>query len=101
MMFTGGEEGIEQDLSDMLNFRNEHQEFWATRGEFDLDADPTGHLIIVKRHVGDKHAVVVVNTSTDKSVAIPVGYRGWNLGAQSGAGSDELQPLGYFFASKG
>lgn len=100
MMFTGGEEGIEQELSDMLNFRNQHQEFWATRGQFDLEADPTGHLIIVHREVDGKHVVSVVNTSTDKKVAIPAAYAGWKLGAQSGVSGSELEPLGYFFGSK-
>lgn len=100
MMFTGGEEGIEKELSDMLNFRNKHQDFWATRGEFDLEADSTGHLIIVRREVEGKHVVTIVNTSTDKKVPIPAAYGGWNLGAQSGVSGGELEPLGYFFGSK-
>ncbi len=100
MMFTGGEEGIEKELSDLLNFRNNHKEFWSIRGQFDTESDSSGHLIIVTRQVGDREVVSVVNTSVDKKVAIPAEYQGWGAGAHSGVSGSELEPLGYFFASK-
>ena len=63
-------------------------------------SDASGHLIIVTRQVGDREVVSVVNTSVDNKVAIPAKYQGWNAGAHSGVSGNELEPLGYFFASR-
>lgn len=100
MMFTGGEEGIESELSGLLNFRNAHAAQWAVRGEFDTEADPTGDLVIVTRSSAGKDVVTVVNTSTSETVAIPEQYRGWKVGPSAGIDGLSLKPYGYFMAEK-
>jgi hypothetical protein len=100
MMFTGGEEGIEQELAGLLQFRNTNKDLWETRGEFDTESDSTGQLIIVNRKRGDKEVVSVINTSTDKKAQVPEKYLGWGSGVQSGVNGKELEPLGYFFVSR-
>ena len=100
MMFTGGEEGIEDNLSDLLNFRNAHADQWAVRGVFDTESDPTQSLVIVARSSAGKEVVTVVNTSTSETVAIPEKYRGWKVGASAGVDGSSLRPYGYFMAEK-
>ncbi len=100
MMFTGGEEGIEEALSGLLNFRNQNKDLWRVKGEFDTQSDPTGQLIIVTRTLGTRQAVCVINTATDKKAQLPGSYRGLNSDVQNGVKKDELEPLGYLFASR-
>jgi hypothetical protein len=71
MMFTGGEEGVQEELTEMLTFRNQNQRFWATKGLFDLDSDSSGDLVIVRREIGNESVVCVVNTSSSATVALP------------------------------
>lgn len=100
MMFTGGEEGIEEALGQLLTFRNENKVFWEVKGRFDTHSDPTEQLIIVTRTLGNKQVVSVVNTSTDKKAHLPVGYRDLSPEVQNGVSKDELEPLGYLFSSR-
>jgi glycosidase len=101
MMFTGGEEGLEKELSQLLRFRNTHREFWAVRGEFDTSADSSGHLVIVRRKVGGHEVVCIVNTSGKTPVRIPEDYSsGWQNAFAHGLNANELQPFGFVVAKK-
>ena len=99
MMFTGGEEGIESELSQLLNFRNEHREFWSVRGEFDTDSDASGHLVIVRRRVAGREVVCIVNTSGKNAVALPSAYSsGWKNSLAHGLNGGELAAFGFLAA---
>jgi glycosidase len=100
MMFTGGEEGIESDLSELLNFRKTHQAQWATAGHFDTESDPTGNLIIVSRQAAGLQVVTIVNTSATDSVAIPDTYASWSKGPSNGRTENQLEPFGYLMAER-
>jgi glycosidase len=101
MMFTGGEEGLEKELSQLLSFRNTHREFWAVRGEFDTAADSSGNLVIVRRKVDDREVVCIVNTSGTTAVKIPKNYSsGWQNAFTHGLQINELEPFGFVVANK-
>ena len=100
MMFTGGEEGIEEALGGLLNFRNDNKDLWEAKGQFDTQSDPTEQLIIVTRTLGNKQVVSIINTSTDKKAKLPAGYLGLSSAVQNGVNNDQLEPLGYLFASR-
>ena len=101
MMFTGGEEGLEKELSQLLSFRNSHREFWAVRGAFDTGADSSGHLVIVHRKVDDREVVCIVNTSGTTAVKIPKNYSsGWQNAFTHGLSASELGPFGFLVAQK-
>ena len=101
MMFTGGEEGLESELSQLLTFRNAHRELWAVRGEFDTEADSSGSLVIVRRKVDDREAVCIVNTSGTMAVGIPHDYSsGWQNAFAHGLSGSELGPFGFLAAHK-
>jgi len=100
MMFTGGEEGIEEALGGLLNFRNDNKDLWEVKGLFDTESDPTEQLIIVTRTLGNKQVVSVINSSTDKKAQLPESYRGLSSEVKNGVNIDELEPLGYLFASR-
>jgi glycosidase len=100
MMFTGGEEGIEEALGGLLNFRNDNKDLWEVKGQFDTQSDPTEQLIIVTRTLGNKQVVSIINTSTDKKAQLPASYSGLSSAVQNGVNKDELEPLGYVFASR-
>lgn len=99
MMFTGGEEGIQEELAELLNFRNDHAAQWAQRGTFDTECDPTGSLIVVSRSANGKSVVSIVNPSSNK-VDIPGQYQGWEVGPSQGLNGSSLEPYGYFMAEK-
>lgn len=95
MMFAGGEEGVHDEQTGVLTFRNQHKRFWATRGVFDLESDPSGDLIIVTRVIGNESVVSIVNTSGSSTVALPSDYAsGWNIVISSNvsAGFETLPP---------
>jgi len=101
MMFTGGEEGLEKELSQLLSFRNTHREFWAVRGEFDTAADSSGNLVIVRRKVDDREVVCIVNPSGTTAVKIPKNYSsGWQNAFTHGLQINELEPFGFVVANK-
>lgn len=100
MMFTGGEEGIEEALGGLLNFRNDNKDLWEVKGLFDTESDPTEQLIIVTRTLGNRQVVSVINTSTSEKAQLPVGYLGLSSAVQNGFNNDQLEPLGYLFASR-
>ena len=99
MMFTGGEEGIEEELAELLNFRNEHAAQWSVRGTFDTECDSTGSQIVVSRSANDKSVVSIVNPSS-KEVEIPSKYRGWKVGPSQGLDGTTLEAYGYFMAEE-
>lgn len=99
MMFTGGEEGIETELGQLLTFRNQHRELWETRGEFDTESDPSGHLVIVHRKVKNQEVVWMVNTSGKTAVAIPSRYQeGWRNSIAHGVSNGDFSPFGFVVA---
>lgn len=101
MMFTGGEEGVETELSQLLTFRNTHRDFWAVKATFDTESDPSGNLIIVTRAIDDRTVVCVVNTSGTTGTKLPKHYAsGWNQAYAHGLEGDELAPFGFFAAEK-
>lgn len=101
MMFTGGEEGVQKELSELLNFRNRHKDHWSTRGVFDLDSDPTGALVIVKRDVDGSELVWMVNTSAKETVKIPTEYSvGWTEEISQNLENGSLKPFGFLVATR-
>jgi hypothetical protein len=101
MMFTGGEEGVQEELTELLTFRNQHKRFWATRGKFDLESDPSGDLVIVSRVIGNESVVSIVNTSSTSAVALPAEYaKGWNIAVSENLAAGKLEPLGFLMATK-
>jgi len=95
MMFTGGEEGIETELSKLLEFRNTHRDLWSERGTFDTESDLSGHLVIVRRRVDDQEIVCVINTSGNSAVELPGEYSsGWQEPFAYNAANGQLQPYG-------
>lgn len=97
MMFTGGEVGIQEELTELLNFRNDHSAQWAQRGTFDTESDSTGSLIVVTRSANGKSVVSIVNPSRNK-VEVPSHYRGWKVGPSQGLDGSSLEAYGYFMA---
>jgi hypothetical protein len=101
MMFTGGEEGVQQELTELLTFRNQHKRFWATRGIFDLESDSSGNLVIVNRVIGNESVVSIVNTSSTETVALPADYaKGWNIAISDNLNAGKLEPFGFMMATK-
>ncbi len=101
MMFTGGEEGVQKELTELLSFRNQHKRFWATRGEFDLKSDSSGDLVIVRRAIGSESVVSIVNTSSSATVGLPAEYaNGWNFAVSDNLSDGKLGPFGFIFARK-
>jgi glycosidase len=101
MMFTGGEEGVQEQLTELLNFRNQHKGFWETRGEFDLDSDSSEQLVIVRRRLDNSEVVSIVNTSSSKTIKLPSSYAsGWKVAISQNLKADELAPLGFLTATK-
>jgi hypothetical protein len=101
MMFTGGEEGVQEELTELLTFRNQHRRFWAHRGIFDLESDPSEHLVIVRREIGSESVVSIVNTSSTEAVKLPAGYaKGWKGQISQDLEGVELKPFGFLMATK-
>jgi glycosidase len=96
MMFTGGEEGIEEVLDALLSLRNTHRELWSKRGVFDTEGDTSGDLVIVRRDSGKKSLVTIVNMSGTESRPVPAAYTGagWNQEWQVRASNSSLEPFG-------
>jgi glycosidase len=96
MMFTGGEEGIEEVLHGLLSLRNNHRELWAKRGVFDTDADPSGDLVIVRRDGTQDSLVTIVNMSADESRPVPAEYTGanWSAAWHVRGSNSSLEPFG-------
>jgi hypothetical protein len=97
MMFTGGEEGIEGRLEEILQFRNSNPDAWKSRGQFDTNADGSGKLIIVKRHSQSGSIVSIVNSSPNLVVDVPRQYRDLKVQIKNRFNGQKLEPLGYLF----
>ena len=101
MMFTGGEEGVEVELSELLTFRRDHQEFWAVRGEFDTVSDSSGSLVIVRRSVDGRDVVSITNTSGTGIVRLPDKYvDGWTIAVSHGLNTSDIGPYGFLIAHR-
>lgn len=96
MMFTGGEEGIEEVLRGLLSIRNTHRDLWSKRGAFDTEADPSGDLVIVRRDGTQGSLVTMVNMSGTESRPVPAAYTGatWSTAWQVRASNSSLEPFG-------
>jgi glycosidase len=101
MMFTGGEEGIQEELESLLTFRNQHKDFWAQRGHFDFESDKSGELVIITRAIADSELVWIVNTSSKASVALPTKYQAnWDTQISQLWSQDKLAPFGFLVATR-
>jgi hypothetical protein len=102
MMFTGGEEGIEDVLHGFLSLRNSHRDLWATRGVFDTDSDSSGDLVIVRRDGANTSLVTIVNMSGGESRAVPQQYstEQWQEKWTVRAENRTLQPYGIVVLAK-
>jgi len=99
MLFTGGEEGIEETLQGLLNFRNSHRELWAERAQFDTDSDPSGNLVIAKRSTPGIESLCIVNLSASETVTLPTHLTtGWEVAVSEGLDGTHLAPYGYAYA---
>ena len=96
MMFTGGEEGIEEILNGFLSIRNKHRDLWALRGKFDTDSDSSGDLVIVRRENTSGALVALVNMSATNAHQVPAAYGqpDFNTALQIRASGDTLEPFG-------
>lgn len=97
MMFTGGEEGIEARLEEILQFRNSNPDAWKSRGQFDTNADDSGKLIIVERHSPSGSIVSIVNSSPNLVVDVPREYRDLQVQIKNRFNGQKIEPLGYLF----
>lgn len=100
MMFTGGEEGIEDVLTDLLGFRNRHRDLWATPVRFDTTSNASGNLLIAHRDSDRAQTVCVVNLGDVTREKVPVDLDGWTVSAQHGFNDGALDPYGFIFAEK-
>jgi glycosidase len=96
MMFTGGEEGIEEVLNGFLSVRNKHRDLWAVRGRFDTDSDSSGNLVIVRRTNTSGALVTLVNMSGTNAQQVPAAYgqSEFSTALQIRASGDTLEPFG-------
>jgi glycosidase len=96
MMFTGGEEGIEEVLSGFLSVRNNHRDLWAVRGRFDTDSDSSGDLVIVRRENSSGTLVALVNMSATHARQVPAAYdqSAFSPALQIRASGDTVEPFG-------
>jgi len=101
MMFTGGEEGIEETLEGLLNFRRQYRHLWAERAVFDTTSDPTGQLVIAKRGSSGEESLCVVNLSASETVTLPSEYsQGWERVLAEGVKGTKISAYGYLCAVK-
>ena len=100
MMFTGGEEGMEDLLEAVLGIRNSHQDLWAKRARFDTTSDPTGKLVLALRSDDERDLVCIVNLS-NAPVAVPAIYtKGYTPAFEVGFSSGTLDAYGIVWAMK-
>lgn len=101
MMFTGGEEGIEPLLEELLRARNTHLDHWSTRGVFDTESDQSGDLLIVRRVANDTEFVSVVNLSSTQRQALPASLsEGYQAVVSESVADGQLAPYGIWWAEK-
>jgi hypothetical protein len=98
MMFTGGEEGIESTLSEILEIRHSFAPLWATRGKFDSSSDPTGKIVIVERGSTSERLVALINLDPDRALPIPRIYvTGWSRLDGTDASDSAIRPYEFIF----
>jgi len=100
MMFTGGEEGIEDVLTGLLEFRRRHRDLWAEPVKFDTQSNASGNVLIAYRTGHASETLCLVNLSDVSNEAVPVDLDGWNLAFQEGLTGSVLEPYGFVFAEK-
>lgn len=100
MMFTGGEEGAEQELRLLNGLRRSRPDLWAAPIAFDTVSDPTGDLFIARRESEHDHLFVVVNLTGGGTVALPESLRSesWQVVGSRGYTGGELERNGYLVA---
>ncbi|TDN91567.1 alpha-amylase family glycosyl hydrolase [Microbacterium sp. BK668] len=100
MMFTGGEEGIHDELALFGSLRARRPDLWASPAAFDVESDPSGDLFILRRG-GDDGIVVIANATGTTDVALPEAYaRGWSPLTLSGISEEALAPGEYRVLSR-
>lgn len=101
MMFTGGEEGLDDVLRDALAFRSRHKKLWASRVNFDTESDASGNLLIARRDVGETETLCLVNLSHSSSETLPKYCDdSWEYEAGERFSSNDIEPYGFLFASR-
>ena len=101
MMFTGGEEGLEDALAGMLAFRNRHRDLWAKPVVFDTASNASGNLVIAHRENHRAKTLCVVNLSPTATEALPQAFDGsWKVSVAEGVDGHALRPYGFLYAEK-
>lgn len=101
MMFTGGEEGIDDVLTAALAFRAAHSDLWATRVAFDTRSNPSGNLLIAHRGSTGNETLCVVNLSQDCAEKLPASLDStWSIEAGERHSADTIESYGFVFASR-
>jgi glycosidase len=100
MMFTGGEEGIEQELRLLNGLRRSRPDLWATPLSFDTASDASGELFIARRTSDHDQLLVVVNLTGDGPAVLPDVLRTetWHVLGSRGYAAGELERHGYLVA---
>jgi len=101
MVFTGGEEGLDDVIRSALSFRLRHQKLWASRVKFDTRSNASGNLLIARRGDSDVETLCLVNMS-HKSVEPLPDYcdSSWNFDAGERYSKSGIEPYGFLFASR-
>ena len=101
MVFTGGEEGLDEVVSAALKFRSRHKDLWATRAGFDTTSNESGNLLIARRNSPELETLCVVNLSPDSGESLPDYYDdSWDIEVKQGHSGTRLEPYGFVFASR-
>ena len=95
MMFTGGEESLDETLQALLSIRNTHRDFWTISAAFDTADEHSADLFIATRTLGRNRVVHLVNLSGSTATAIPTGYHDMSVLASSRYSANELEPYGF------
>lgn len=100
MMFTGGEEGIEDELRLLNGLRRSRPDMWAQPASLDSLSDPSGDLFIASRRAERDELVVVVNLTGTSDTTVPSQLRGdsWQVLGSRGYSAGALSPSGYIVA---
>ena len=101
MLFTGGEEGIDDVLSGALAFRTAHKKLWSSRVQFDTRSNASGNLLIARRESDETETLCIVNLSHDTAEKMPAALtKEWTTEVGERYSSDTIEPYGFVFASR-
>ena len=79
MMFTGGETGIEEDLTRILALRHQRDELRQGAADFSAATFDDDAIFSVLRHIGQTGVLVVVNLSSRSVGAAGEMHDGWRV----------------------